>query len=238
MKKPGTSVPVGKSLPGFTVHNNHILAAATANAMEKIYKGSGPTPSAIFDQPRYVTLPPDFIPNWKNLLPAKSDVPPMVSRERKKFQLSLLNLTEFTITGLPVSFEGPPTAIAGLRAAIKQISRDHGKATYERDSEGEGRWRIPLGAYQAFTAYLKTDPLCEVYGIPDHQLKIASLGRARLEKGYPSSEKLISLGVPKGLAKALAPFQRGGVDFVIERDGRALIADGKPPTCVCAAARL
>ncbi len=64
-------------------------------------------------------------------------------------------------------------------------------------------------------------------GIPQDQLKIASLGKARLEKGYPSTKKLISLGVPRGLATALAPFQRGGVDFVVEKRGRALIADGK-----------
>lgn len=64
-------------------------------------------------------------------------------------------------------------------------------------------------------------------GIPQDQLKIASLGKARLEKGYPSIKRLISFGVPRGLATALAPFQRGGVDFVVEKDGRALLADGK-----------
>lgn len=62
-------------------------------------------------------------------------------------------------------------------------------------------------------------------GIPLDQLKIASLGKARLEKGYPSVKRLINIGVPKGLATALAPFQRGGVDFVVEKKGRALIAD-------------
>jgi hypothetical protein len=83
------------------------------------------------------------------------------------------------------------------------------------------------GAYQDFFAYLNSDPMCKVEGIPQNQLNIASLGRARLEKGYPSAKKLILQGVPKGLATALAPFQRGGVDFVIEKEGRALIADGE-----------
>jgi hypothetical protein len=64
-----------------------------------------------------------------------------------------------------------------------------------------------------------------VEGIPEDQLKIASLGRARLDKSYPTPEKLISCGVPLGLSNALAPYQRGGVDFVLERKGRALIAD-------------
>jgi hypothetical protein len=58
------------------------------------------------------------------------------------------------------------------------------------------------------------------------QLKIASMGKARLERGYPSAKKLVSEGVPKGLAYALAPFQRGGVDFINDKEGRALIADG------------
>ncbi|MGK3741315.1 MAG: hypothetical protein ACI8RD_008087 [Bacillariaceae sp.] len=68
--------------------------------------------------------------------------------------------------------------------------------------------------------------MCKVRGIPEEQLKIASLGKARIEKGFPSANKIVSLGVPKGLATALAPFQRGGVDFVVEKEGRALLADG------------
>ena len=69
--------------------------------------------------------------------------------------------------------------------------------------------------------------MCKVEGIPEDQLKIASLGKARLEKGFPSTAKIKSFGVPHGLATALAPFQRGGVEFVVEKEGRALIADGK-----------
>ncbi|OEU20498.1 hypothetical protein FRACYDRAFT_179877, partial [Fragilariopsis cylindrus CCMP1102] len=46
-----------------------------------------------------------------------------------------------------------------------------------------------------------------------------------MEKGFPSANKILSFGVPKGLATALAPFQRGGVDFVVEKEGRALLAD-------------
>jgi hypothetical protein len=82
------------------------------------------------------------------------------------------------------------------------------------------------GAYRAFYSYLKSDTMCKVEGIPEDQLKIASLGKARLEKGFPSAKKIIKYGVPKGLATALAPFQRGGVEFVVEKEGRALLADG------------
>jgi hypothetical protein len=88
-------------------------------------------------------------------------------------------------------------------------------------------FRTSQGAYRSFFSYLNSDSMCRVVGIPENQLKIASLGKARLEKGYPSVNKIISDGVPRGLATALAPFQRGGVDFVVEKEGRALIADGK-----------
>ena len=65
-----------------------------------------------------------------------------------------------------------------------------------------------------------------MHGIPANQLQIASLERARQEKGYPTPEEIVRYGVPEGLAHALAPFQRGGVDFVQAKQGRALIADG------------
>ena len=70
-----------------------------------------------------------------------------------------------------------------------------------------------------------TDLVVHLEGISEAQLNIASLGKARLEKEFPSARKLVKLGVPKKLADTLAPFQRGGVDFVIEKEGRALIAD-------------
>jgi hypothetical protein len=185
-----------------------------------------------YDEPQYIPYPHGFVPTWNELVPAKQKPPPQQqyqhrSNERKYFQLSLLNVNDFTITGLPISFDGPPTSISGMRVPIRQVSREHGKAIYERDKEGgPGKWRIPLGAYQAFFTYLRSDPNCRVEGISSIQLKVASLERARQEKGYPSVEKLIEAGVPNGLARTLAPFQRGGVDFVLEKKGRALIADG------------
>lgn len=181
-----------------------------------------------FDQPQYVTLSPDFVPTWNQLVPMRPAAPPKFKpNEHKSFRLSLLNVNEFTITGLPLGFDGPPTSISGLRAPIRKVSREHGKAVYESDKDGgAGKWRIPLGAYHNFFAWLKSDVYTQVEGIPSIQLKIASLERARQEKGYPSVKKLREAGVPKGLARTLAPFQRGGVDFVLEKEGRALIADG------------
>jgi hypothetical protein len=186
----------------------------------------GSQSGVLFNTPFYISPfpPPNFVPTWKQLLPpgastaghALSQPPPV----QKVYRLSLLNVQEFTIEGLPPRHDFPPTPINGLRVPIRQISRQHGKAVYQ-----SGKWRIPLAAYQDFAGFLQNDG-AKVYGIPQNQLQIASLERARLEKGYPTPEQLAEYGVPVGLAQALAPFQRGGVDFVREKQGRALIADG------------
>jgi len=202
--------------------------------------------------PQYFTLPTNHRPTWEFPLPplnipSRSVQPSQTRNQYKHFELSLLNVSEFTITGLPLSFDGKPSSVVGFRKVIKEVSKGHGKPIFERYANGRretnlvsrsdhnshgdldnpdgGKWRIPLGAYRAFFSYLNNDSMCKVQGIPEHQLKIASLGKARLDKGYPSAHKIISYGVPKGLAMALAPFQRGGVDFVVEKEGRALIAD-------------
>jgi hypothetical protein len=54
---------------------------------------------------------------------------------------------------------------------------------------------------------------------------MATLGRELKNKAYPSAQALIDEGIPSGIAKALAPYQRGGVDFALHQDGRVLIAD-------------
>jgi hypothetical protein len=159
-------------------------------------------------------------------VPAPRPKPPP-SNPIKYYKLSLLNVNEFTITGLAPRLYDTPTSVKGLRKAIRRISREHGKAVWEQDAETGGKWRIPVGAYHAFWGFLTSDPHCRVDGIPQRQLDIASLERARQEKGFPTAEKLVEQGVPEGLAKSLAPFQRGGVDFVLGKKGRALIADGK-----------
>ena len=90
----------------------------------------------------------------------------------------------------------------------------------------DGKWRIPLSVYQQFYAYLTNKKgRGRVEGIPQDQLTVASLGKQRMDRSYPSAEDLIDKGVPSGIAHALAPYQRGGVDFCLERNGRALLAD-------------
>lgn len=209
---PGTVTPLYKSLFSPPIANQQNCRA----------------PNQYLDRrndPIYLEPVPGFIPCWTELLPPKQI--PSTPKKMRWFLLSLLNVSEFTITGLRVGdeYSGYMTSLGGLRSHIKHISKGHGNAFYQRDADGDGKWHIPLGAYHAFYGFLKAEPMCKVDGIPEEQLKIASLGKARLEKDYPSSRKLMKLGVPTQLAKALAPFQRGGVDFVIEKEGRALIAD-------------
>jgi hypothetical protein len=196
-------------------------------------KPSLPNPLASLpplNTPDYLPLPPQFKPNWHQLLPSpqRKSAPSEPGRglQGKVYQLSLLNVNEFTIEGLSPRHDMKPSSVSGLRVPIRQISRKHGKSVYERDKDGGGKWRIPLGAYHDFVGFLSSDSTTQVIGIPANQLQIASLERARQEKGYPTPDELIEHGVPKGLANKLAPFQRGGVDFVREKGGRALIADG------------
>ena len=177
--------------------------------------------------PVYVDVGDNFAPTWYNLMPPDPPAPPRKpsgdNTAKKLFQLSLLNCREFTIEGLPVSWSGPPTKVGGLRKVIKTISREHGgNATYDKEND---RWRIPLEAYEAFVGYLADDKLISLNKIPRTHLTMATLERERQQKGYPPAEKIISSGVPLGLAKALAPFQRGGVDFIVHKKGRGLIAD-------------
>lgn len=168
------------------------------------------------------------------------------------FKLSLLSCSDFTITPIqrPDEWNGPRGSLAGLRIHIKKAAKPYGGAKFERadddgndndDKNGDstegvapvgpaGRWRIPLGAYGGLVGYLTT--LVDEQGrrayveeIPIRNLQMATLGRELKNKAYPSARALIDEGVPSGIAKAMAPYQRGGVDFALHQDGRVLIAD-------------
>ena len=176
-------------------------------------------------QPRYFHVTWDT--SWKQMFPTthrQGNNAAASSSGAKVYRLSILNVNQFTISGLPPRFDVPPTSLTGLGPVIRKISRTHGKAEFDRTN---GKWRIPLGAYQALYGYLTKDSSTKVFGIPQRQLQITSLERARQVKGHPSVEELVQKGVPKNIAKSLAPFQRSGVDFVVHKNGRALIADGK-----------
>lgn len=251
VKNPKTRIQPGRTLADKVISNQpgsgiqaflrHASDAIATSGTAGIQLQQNQQGTSNLHDPEYIRLPEGFVPTWKTMMPdsaslrnsAPSSQP--VGQERR-FQLSLLNINEFTIQGLSPRFDLPPTPVAGLGVAIRKISRSHGKAIFdqttnkEEEEEGgtddkQGRWRIPLGAYSALFSHLAAKPKTHVIGIPPHQLQIASLERARQEKGYPSVDNIVQAGVPLGLASALAPFQRGGVDFVVAKKGRALIAD-------------
>jgi hypothetical protein len=194
-----------------------------------------PPIASTFGEPSYLPSMPNFMTTWRNVLPAAPIAPQQPAavapgrQKLKTYRLSLLNVSEFTIIGTQPDAFSQPTSLKGLRSTIKSIAREQGGKAYvkrdEDDEQDQGKWHIPLSCYQNFYSYLKQLPMHHVEGISEVQLKIASLGKAQLEKEYPSPGKLVREGVPPRLAKALAPFQRGGVDFVLDKEGRALIAD-------------
>jgi hypothetical protein len=125
-------------VPGKSLSAHRLAASAQAAVKKQIRLQRPPTQH----EPIYLDLPPEFEPTWTNPLPPQVLKRPVGHRS---FELSLLNVKEFTITGLPITYEGPPTAVAGLRKMIKEVSKGHGKAVFERDKEGaSGRWKIPL----------------------------------------------------------------------------------------------
>ena len=95
-------------------------------------------PNKVYE-PRYINYPQTHTPTWDHPLPpmprrsAQNSNRGGSTSQMKHFELSLLNLSEFTITGLPVTMDGRPSSVLGFRKIIKEVSRGHGKAIFERD---------------------------------------------------------------------------------------------------------
>lgn len=87
-------------------------------------------------------IPEGHLPTWDVPLPLGIY---RMARGPRRFELSLVNVKEFTITGVPMGYDKPVSSLDGLRKKIKEISKEHGVAVYERGKDGEpGKWRIPL----------------------------------------------------------------------------------------------
>ena len=201
-----------------------------------------------------LSIPETHIPTWDHILPSNFFAPHHLGGYNggiptyRKIILSLINFWEFTL-------EGEVSRIQIKKIAKGHIGKDgRNGAVFERVGilpddpalkgssidntnnntlggrndqyyRSEGKWRIPLGAYQPLLTYLSSVTNTIVEGIPSEQLRAATLGRERFQKGYPSAEDLVKRGVAESVARALAPYQRGGVDFILEKEGRALLAD-------------
>jgi hypothetical protein len=96
---------------------------------------------------------------------------------------------------------------------LKNLTSEEG----QKDAGG-GRWRIPLGAYQQLMTYLAGQGnSLVVEGIPVEQLRAATLGRERhSKKEHASVKDLVKRGVSRCVCEALAPYQRDGVEFILD----------------------
>jgi hypothetical protein len=183
----------GSTLQGYQSHSNQYVhsnnqrvqpsglqTAANANMIRR---------RDVSSEPQYISLPADHIPTWEHPLPPLVRPSQAYTNGYKHFELSLLNVSEFTITGLPVTLDGRPSSVLGFRKIVKEVSRGHGKAIFERDnpkqntdnltnssssfnagqysSHGEdanpdgGKWRIPL--VRSNNEYFLFN-LCSFYG--------------------------------------------------------------------------
>lgn len=138
----GTLPPQAPTRPSELIRPNGSHLTGYRPTSTSYVRPAAPAMKSTQHPPRILIVPADFKPTWETPLPSQSYRRPP---GRRRYELSLVNVKEFTITGLPVSWEGPPSSLAGLRKTIKELSKEHGKATYERNQDGsEGRWRIPL----------------------------------------------------------------------------------------------
>ncbi|CAM9140849.1 unnamed protein product, partial [Laminaria digitata] len=105
-------------------------------------------------------------------------------------------------------------------------------ATYD---EKERRWKFPLGMHEDLSGLLSREGI-QVVPVPRQALAAASLaiGPEQDEEGEegeagkndkPAPAKLCEKMVPECVRKNLAPFQMQGVEFVLKKEGRAMIAD-------------
>eukprot|EP00752_Nemacystus_decipiens_P010813 g9618.t2 len=98
-------------------------------------------------------------------------------------------------------------------------------ATYD---EKERRWKFPLGAHENLAGALSRQGV-QVVPVPRQALAAATLAvgpeGADADGKKEASVKLCDKMVPESIRKHLAPFQKQGVEFVLKKEGRAMIAD-------------
>uniref|UniRef100_A0A7S4ITI2 Helicase ATP-binding domain-containing protein n=1 Tax=Odontella aurita TaxID=265563 RepID=A0A7S4ITI2_9STRA len=173
---------------------------------------------------------------------AAHNLPPPVGR----IKFSLISPQDFTVLSSKYRYGEVATDdefMKGFESDIKRLSKKSGGggkksdgttgATFEQagkeddDEEllGTARWRIPLKSYDDIFAFFDGRDDVVVEGIPPEHLKAANLHLRHLEEGYPEPKALVEKGIPPHLASTLTGYQRGGVNFVLSKNGRALIAD-------------
>ncbi|KNC53160.1 SWF/SNF family helicase [Thecamonas trahens ATCC 50062] len=104
--------------------------------------------------------------------------------------------------------------IAGYDANLVAFCKFIDGRTYEAADKS---WSFPLPAYTYVAAYLRTE-LCPAINADFDDLLVAA-------KSAYEAKAVDWSRVPEPLRSVLLPFQRDGVEYVVRRDGRALIGD-------------
>ena len=125
------------------------------------------------------------------------------------------------------------TSDSRMPSSVNQVANATPEATWEDDC-----WKVPLDKYQT-TVYALTQAGVRFEPIPTQVLSALSAaddsnndwqaGNSRMdEEGYAKGDQddadAVS-DVPRSVWRALAPFQRYGVSWIVKNNGRALLAD-------------
>ena len=137
---------------------------------------------------------------------------------------------------MPASFSAPRNTASGGRGAASSRTGAHGAAAAVVGDEAAHSVSFPLVEYERVLGACHGCPAA--WGLHVEQIPRAILAAASLASSGSPSEALVEarlrVAVPQPLLSALAPYQKAGVDFIRQREGRALLADeSAPPAAQC-----
>jgi hypothetical protein len=134
-------------------------------------------------------------------------------------KLRLLSVKEFTIEPTEGDSDGREK-LKALTQNITKIADFQGGGALEDECGYNIHWRLPLACYQDIMTFLVDQEHLIVDGIPEEHLRATTVHNVDGGTGYPSVEQLIKHGISRQFVEKLTDYQRGGVDFVLSRNGR------------------
>jgi len=147
---------------------------------------------------------------------------PLCSADRVAVETNPRN--EMRIVHMVQSVQG-----AAFDRNLASSSGSGGAGSKGKNNDGfgsKGLWTIPISAYDAALARLvglRSDHLDIVIVPVDASHLRALRGESALQKQHTSFESM--RGIPPALAASLYPFQREGVEYCVNHEGRAMIGD-------------
>lgn len=182
--------------------------------------------------------PPSYAASYSSYYAQSTSSSPSLARQfypkpttyyrRMEVFFRLLSLTHFTITGRPKE------RMSELLSTIKLIPG----AEFDAKTR---KWKFPISSLGALeTAIAENCKSVDIHSIPQHILQMMTLAaqRRNADAQAGDAEQFLQERLHARLLRALAPFQREGVAFILKRDGRALLADEVRSCCCCNCAAL